>query len=411
MTKRSISLARSSAGNQQKSAGCAIAFGAVFALFGSIFVTLFLLLPLWRTMNASNWVAVPCTILESRVGESHSDGSTTYRVEVRYRYQFDATALEAGTGGQFYESDIYDVTHGMSSSGRGSKEDIVRTLPPGTETTCYVNPNNPSEAILVRNFPDTWWVGLLTLIFPLAGLGVMYFGFRLRRQQRLMDAGLLPRTDSVTDRPLLSTHYDETPDQELKPVSSRLKTLLGMGFFALFWNGFSWGILLFVILPEKDPDYFPIIFLSVFCLIGLGLLAYLFTLLLAYSNPSLRLILSKRVLRPGETLALSWDAQGNVLRADKMTLKIEGRESATYRRGTKTHTDTKVFATYQLKELLDTSDMLSGKLTYTLPKRLAPSFNGNNNKIGWFLIVTISVPRWPDSKDEYLLTVAPPRTT
>ena len=109
--------------------GCLILFGLVFGGFGSIFVFLFLILPLWRVSSARHWVDVPCTIIESHVGESHdSDGGSTYRVEVRFSYSYNPDQLESDATTHQYESTQYDFTSGTYSSGRSGKKSIVKQL-------------------------------------------------------------------------------------------------------------------------------------------------------------------------------------------------------------------------------------------------------------------------------------------
>ena len=170
--------------------GCMILFGVMFLAVGCVGVAMFLAAPLWRACAARDWVEVPCTILESRVGRNSDDGEG-YRVEVRYEYRY-AAGGEAGA--RRYEADRYDFSNGVYTSGRKGKQALVDGLPPGMKTTCRVNPRQPDEAVLKAGLPSTIWLALLTLLFPLAGAAAIVFGVRGMRRDRARREGRLPQS-------------------------------------------------------------------------------------------------------------------------------------------------------------------------------------------------------------------------
>ena len=48
-----------------------------------------------------------------------------------------------------------------SSSGYARKRDTIRQYPRGAETTCYISPADPEEAVLDRSFPaEENWFGM-----------------------------------------------------------------------------------------------------------------------------------------------------------------------------------------------------------------------------------------------------------
>jgi hypothetical protein len=91
----------------------------------------------------------------------------------------------------------------------------------------------------------------------------------------------------------------------------------------------------------------------------------------------------------------------------RFQIALEGREEATYRRGTNTHTDKEVFARIQLTDTTDPFAMQSGSAKLMLPPDVMHSFKAANNKIVWALKVSGDIPRWPDINDEFPITVAP----
>ncbi len=411
-----MSKAMSDGKNSNNNYGCLILFGLVFGGFGSIFVFIMLILPLWRVSHASNWIDVPCTIIESRVGESSDSDGTTYRVEVRFSYAYNSNQSEIDPSAQRYESTTYDFTAGMYSSGRSEKKNIVNQLQPGSQHTCAVNPNNPSEAVLVRDLPDSIWFGLIPLIFPAIGFGLVYMGFRMRRTARLQQAGLVPITAQATTKDAMPKfELASVGPVELNLVQSRFAKVIGIGIFALIWNGITWTILVFAILPDLNKGdffaWFPLIFISIFVLIGLIVVGVFIHQLLALTNPKLRLTVNKNTLSPGDTLELSWECSGNTSKVTAFTLTLEGNESATYRRGTNTHTEKHIFARLPIATLDSPASLLTGRTTLSLPHKTMPTFKGSNNTIEWVLKVKGSIPRWPDVNDEYEIIIIPNRST
>lgn len=137
----------------------------------------------WRAVQAVRegraseaWVARPCEILSSRVAATTSGGdtpTTVYSVDVRYRYRVD---------GEGFEGDRYAVA---SSLDRATAEAAVASLPPGTHTECFVDPADPTRAVLVRGGQGSVlgllvFGALLFVVFPLLAMGAFHLWDRLR---------------------------------------------------------------------------------------------------------------------------------------------------------------------------------------------------------------------------------------
>jgi len=136
-----------------------IPFGLVFLSAGLLVMWFLTVSPLLKLQDAENWPAVPCVIVSSQVESHDSDEGTTYSVDILFRYTVE---------GKEYRSDTYDVSLG-SSSGRQGKQAIVNAHPVGMKTTCFVNPDDPTDAIISREAPGTIWFGLFSLAFIVAG--------------------------------------------------------------------------------------------------------------------------------------------------------------------------------------------------------------------------------------------------
>lgn len=415
LRRRAKALSDRPTASKQNGAGCLIAFGLVFGCFGSIFVVMFFLLPLMRALDADTWVEIPCTILESRVGESRDDDGTTYRVEVRYEYHFRPGDLESDPTAPRYESERYDFFEGIYSSGAETKRAEVQRLAPGTHTTCRVDPSAPDQAVLKAGFPDGLWFMLFTLLFPLVGFALAVTGIVsvIRGKRQPTSSAAMSHGASSTALPLVVE--DTSGPVELQQAQGRFAKLALIGLFAAFWNGITWTIIGVAIIPDILRGdwlaWFPLLFVSIFAIIGLALIGLVIHQALALTNPRLRLIVNRQVFRPGDLLELEWECSGNPSRITRMTIALEGRESATYTRGTDTTTENHVFARLPLATLDDAVAILSGRVKLLLPKDTVPTFIASHNKLEWQLTVRGMIPRWPDISDDYQVTILPQKNT
>src|SRR4051812_630290 len=126
-------------------------FFSVFLLVGLGFLYAFFLRPMFWIISAKQWSAVTCTIISSNLRSHSSSDGTTYSVNIFYTYEFH---------GQEYKANRYSFMGGSSSGYRG-KQHIVEQYPPGKSAVCYVNPNDPTQAVLVPGFTPAMWFGLI----------------------------------------------------------------------------------------------------------------------------------------------------------------------------------------------------------------------------------------------------------
>jgi hypothetical protein len=391
-----------------------------------LFFSVFLLVGVWATYSfalkpwlgvwaARDWVPVTCQIRSSEVRQ-HDGDSTTYSVAITYSYVVD---------GREYTGDRYDFTAG-SSSGRKAKKAIVARYRVGAESLCYVNPANPQEAVLERTRVRDWGFGLIPLVFVLVGAGGVYFAlFGQRKTSGVGDEGAhsdrwsvraarfkretSTSTKAVTGDPASRSTLDGPVT--LTPTESRVGKTVGIGIFALFWN---WIVSVFVVNLVGDAWggawvlWLFVLFLVPFVGIGLFLIGLVVRQLMALANPVPQLTVNRGAFAPGDTLELSWQFEGRRTRLQSVRLFLEGREEATYRRGTDTKTDREVFATF---EIAATSGLSAGEPAHAklrLPERMMHSFKADNNRIVWSLRVKGEVPRWPDVDEAFELLIVPP---
>lgn len=138
--------------------GCTI-FIALFPLF-AIVITFLIIGDIWHIFDQRSWEARPCIILESSVRENPKKPYFTFEVKYQYEYN-DETYISKSFRDDHRGSDYYS-----------NVDKLVQKYPVGSETICFVNPNDPQMALLERT-------SLFNLFFLLIPLSMIFIGFKL----------------------------------------------------------------------------------------------------------------------------------------------------------------------------------------------------------------------------------------
>ena len=147
--------------------------GVLFTAMGTVVVALLVVIPVVHQVRSRDWVATPAVVEMSRsVVSRSSQGGRSWHPEVLYSYRFEGNLHRASRIG----------FHGTSSrSGTGA---FLARHSVGAKVTCWVNPRDPDEAVLERRLSWSQLIGLLFLLFPLAGAFLLRGGWRALRQPR-----------------------------------------------------------------------------------------------------------------------------------------------------------------------------------------------------------------------------------
>jgi hypothetical protein len=370
-------------------------FFGVFLAVGVLVTHAILVRPLLRIRAARHWSATPCEIISSRVRSHSGEHGSTYSVDTVYRYRYQ---------GRAYTSNRYRFQAG-SSSGYEGKAQIVAHYPPGKKTTCYVNPADPTDAVLDPGYSAALWFGLIPLIFVAVGAGGIFHTLKTPPGGLAAPA---PWRSPVTANAGFPAVFDSSGPGELKPKGTRLGKFIGLTVFALFWNGIVAVFLVNVIgeWRSNQHPWFLTLFLTPFVAVGLAVIIGAGKALLGFFNPRPRLNVSQREVPLGGTVEIGWTVEGRADTLKNLRLTLEGSEAATYRRGTDTQRDTAVFATLEIASVEGTG-IRQGTAQLQIPADTMHSFQSKNNQIQWTLRVRGEIPRWPDLNDEFPLTVLP----
>ena len=405
----------------------AIFFCAGWGMFWGLFIY-----PLTKSREARNWPVHPCHIELSEVEEHHDDDGSSYSPKIRYTYALD---------GKDFVSERYTFT--SMSSGRRWAEKIVERFPAGRDSVCYYDPNDPAMSVLERGFRGMeFWFGLLfPWVFILVGGGILYFGLiKSRAQPRSGAISPLPArapvaNPALTARPLPFAASDADQEEEdgedgdedeereldtdpnaeyaefegprkLKQTASRLATVLVVGLVGLFWNGIV-GLFLYLMVFRGQGNWFLLLFLSPFVVVGLLMILAFFHQLLSLVNPTVEMALSNGAVALGESIDVAWQLTGRVQRIRHLSVVVEGTERATYTRGTSTVTDTHRFRAIELLSTEDPGEFAFGTRVLTIPADTMHSFASGNNAIVWTIKVVGDIPWWPNVNDTFEFKVKP----
>ncbi|MBN2269096.1 MAG: DUF3592 domain-containing protein [Sedimentisphaerales bacterium] len=374
---------------------------AILGLVGAGMLYTLTIRPIARTIDARNWIETPCKIISAQVRSHEGDDSTTYSIDIFYEYNFD---------GQTYKSSRYGFIGG-SSSGYSGKAEVVNAYKKAKNPVCYVNPKDPSEAVLKRGLSLGLLICLIPLPFLAIGIGGIIHSIHKKKERSPRSAGprwfneLVPA--SPTGLPVEAAAL--TGPAVLKPEYAPVAKLLGTIVFAVFWNGI---VSIFVYkainsFRQGRPDWGLALIMIPFVLIGLGAIGSAFYQFLATFNPRVTLNLSSATIPLGSAAELSWSFTGRTSVINTLRISLQAREEARYRRGTKTYTDKNKFYETELYSTTHASEIAHGSVGIIVPADTMHSFEATNNRIIWELQVTGQIDKWPDVKETFKITITP----
>jgi hypothetical protein len=136
-----------------------ILLGIPFFIFGSLsFIVGFIMLV--DTINATDWEKVPTNIQKLNIKDS-DEGS--YFAETLYQYSYN---------GKHYEGTVFTFDK------NSNEKKAIKALQAGVKSKrtsyCFVNPDNPSESVLLKRLPQTVNIFIpIGICFLLVGVGLI----------------------------------------------------------------------------------------------------------------------------------------------------------------------------------------------------------------------------------------------
>jgi len=238
-----------------------ILFGLPFFAVG-LFMLYSIITTFYQAQSATKWAVVPAQILDARLDSSYSDGSTSYEAKATYQYQYQGrfyTNSKVGLGAMFGDGGSDNI--GSYQEDMGHK--LQRMYNNNQPIDVFVNPNNPSEAVID---PQIRWamVGfklVFVIIFGGVGFGIIIYGVK----------SACPADAKDPKYQLQPWLADKNWQTSVIRSDAKMTLYVAWGF-AIFWNAIS-SFIPFVIYDEaikgsNQGAWFAVIF----PLIGLGLL-------------------------------------------------------------------------------------------------------------------------------------------
>jgi len=274
----------------------------------------------------------------------------------------------------------------------------------GRRFSCFVDRENPAQAVAVRRVSPEVLVVLIPFVFVLVGVFGMVMILRAALKARV------PR-DRPSWLPAITTA--RVPGGfAWGSDASRFGGALALCVFALVWNGVSAVPIGFALFKEDADDRWILyIFAFVFGLVGLGLgFAAVRAILVALRIPLATIVASRAVVSPGRSVDLVV-RQSGAFDLAKLVVTVKCTEHATYVVGTDTRTETRTVFEKQLVESGATrvsgARPLELRARLTVPDDAMHSFEGSRNRVTWVLHLHGEVERWPDFDREASFLVLP----
>lgn len=380
----------------------AILLGGIMVAIGWSTTKMLVWTPMSSYLAARSWQQIPCTIQESRLGRATGpkrDGRES-RIEVTYTYSLR---------GREYSSSRYDLLGAYTTTDQREKREILARYPKGTRTLCWVNPENPQEAVLKRDFSADYLVGSLFSLFIPAGLVAIgwslsqVFGVqkRLNRRRR--------------------ARRRETPEQDDGPRKLKrrvpiTRTVIGGFVLAVIWNGAVWIMLSRIIEGWRRgaPDGCLTLFVIPFLLVGLLLIWATVAPIVMLFNPPLKLTISRTTLRPGQSAILQWKMHGRAERVRRLRVLLHAPNSGGILANSDTEDDSETDPELDTETDWDTLTIVDtdqpmliaeGTAEIMIPAEASSLFDEEDDKLVWMLKTYCEIPRWPDSVEEHTIIV------
>jgi hypothetical protein len=397
-----------------RAGGCATvitaAFLGLFVIVGSAVGFFMSARPLYHAYMARGWMPTACEVISSRIAH----GDETSRPDIVYRYMI---------GGRQHTANRYNFVPGTTSD--STVPDVVAKHAPGTTFECYVDPADPSSAVINRTATLWYFMGVPFFIMFAGIPGVIAAVMirsrrRARTAQRALSGGAIGSVgNGVSDgvaAGAAGSRFAHAPSAAdtgpivLKPSASPLAKLAAITFVCLFWNGIVgiFTVIEYRMFTQGDAfGWGMAVFLLLFQIVGLALLVAVPYQLLALANPRPIITLSRGSVPLGGSVTFTWELSGSAQRVTGLQITLRGSEVARYRRGTDTHTDTHVFFSETLVDATHAMNIARGSGTIRIPGDSMHTFDADNNKVTWALHVAGHIARWPNIDESFDITVRP----
>jgi hypothetical protein len=403
-------------------------FWAVLLLLGCSGMIALLLqfaVPEWRVNH--EFVATTCKVLDKRIGQRRGEDGPLFRPEIKIEYE---------VGSATYRDWHYDIHHhemdgGYSSGREDAQAALDRFALSGTAKDshypCWYDPTNPYVAVLVRGYRRwVWWAFTVPASFVVIGAGGLIYTllhWGKSAEQRAMMAQRVQERDffgaaAGDPSPYLfvpaGTDITSSPGTRLSFRLPMTKSpgwaLFGTLVFCVVWNV---SVFAAILIGLRTVDHFGW-FLAIVVplgLIGLGAIVLFLRqfLVAARMGPTL-LEISGHPLQPGGRYRLFLSQSGRLTIRD-LRVSLVCTETATYRQGTNSRTETQEVQRHELFRRqqfeIERGLPFETELDLGVPEGAMHSFKAERNEINWALTVESDMVGRPNYQRSFPVIVLP----
>ena len=236
--------------------GCLFVIALPFAGVG-VFTGYLTVAALAEWMSMRSWEPVDATLVAVELQEHRGSDSATYEVTASYHYTYESTEYTSSRVGLHRGADnIGDYHHDVYAELASHRGRVV---------TCFVDPADPSNAVLNRElrFGLLGFYLVFVVLFGGVGFGLMAAGFYGSR--------MLERAEALQalhpDEPWL--HDEQWHEGRIR--SSTRAAFVGRALFAFGWNSISLPVVFLGHEEIFDPSNRVALVALLFPIIGAGL--------------------------------------------------------------------------------------------------------------------------------------------
>ncbi|WP_437192939.1 DUF3592 domain-containing protein [Planctomicrobium sp. SH527] len=371
--------------------------------------------PALEVLRSQDWPEVPCTIVKSELS-----ANPPFQLEICYSFEFN----------QQHENCQYSINEAQATGPKEDLEVIARQYPVGQKTVCYVDPEDPGNAILVKTPQWKAWRDIVVIAVPALILLIALISVLRTLNRRLNRRNVAEQENPFTPK----TSQDQQAQSVLKlkqskwvpekePLDDGLPTELQsetqlrgcgavfLGVFTAIWIG-----VVSVVASKRLPDWkqgdfggadLIVLFLAA---VGFLLLVGLIYFSLSLFNPVAKVTLSRKSIPLGESGTISWEFDRPPHSIAEFTITLKAVEQVRYTVGTNTSVEEKAFHEDLIFETNEPTAIANGQAVVTIPGHLMHSFESVNNKIIWRIQLHGKIASWPDAYQVFKLQVPPHRS-
>ncbi len=351
-------------------------------------------------ISASNqWIETRCRVIQSELGV---DDEQRKVIDIRYSYAFNH---------QNYVGDKYDLGD-KATAPRLWKQRVVNRHAVGCETVCFINPQDPSQAVLEPGWTTNvvnsesifflWcglsWVGFICLVVRLRQV---HFEDDTKPEDQGWEPHLaLSSQDSGSGVGLLPLRPERPKFQETLRRAILYGPVRGLGVAAcviLFAFVFESGELLLLAL---------IFFLGLLCdMWKMGYCGLKVALWRFCPRPKIRT--NTATPNVNGPLEVEWSLTGGLPTVRSMRIVLKGREQTEVEKRKRSKILRETFAEIVIVNTANPFEMTGGRQKVVIPAGTVPSMEFRKSRIAWSIDVELDVAWWPNPVASFPICVLP----